>query len=979
MNTQNELIKRIINQHQFKIISFDIFDTLLYRPAIFPTDVLSLIREKAQISFGKFDFYSARLNAETKMRAKSKLANDSYSIFEIYDFIAKEHGLDHEKCQAICKDEMQIEKTVLQVRPDIKELYEYAVSLGKRIIAVSDMYLPSSFLRDVLEDREIFVSSLYVSCEHGRRKDRGDFFQYITNREGVSSFEVLHIGDNLNSDYHKTIESGVPAFHIPSSIENVIKSNNKYKYLFKRFNSLEVNSRILIGLAFSSWFSRSGVQVSPSLYFNNDLKMFGFIGLGPALFHIASSIANNKEIQKNYSVINFTSRDGYLPKKAYDIISKYQKLRPSFYLYAGRMAYDIYRFKGDLFSYFTGSVSREKGYTLRSLIYSLFADKNQDLLQLMLAEFKCDELDSDYQECSELIRNACEKYQSQLISFFTDERHIAAEYYKENLRTVNNRAIVFDVGYSGSISNAIGELTGFFIDKIYLQQEIKNVNIDARNKTKTWRFFQDSANIRKSVPGFYLLFEELFSSSEAACVGFRKSPEGKIQPLFASGENFSAAMLADLQQVQDGAIEFVELAMQALGPYFSSISVKNPSDLALHLVRAFSKSHSNEGRIFRNIFFSDFYFLNSSSALSEKLHLGKIKGNVHTRDGLDDLSRMVSSRSDRPSELLKDVSRVGIHLHFFSFPAFFELVEILCGLPLQFTLIVTLCDPKYEPIVRSFFNKNVIINLKSLVVKVVPSRGIDVAPWLIFGGDIQKDLDFIFYINPKDFRKFGHSSNLRGSLARNFVSPEAVSDIFTLFSQDKRIGLILPASYKHAFPIMGASGDVLISDEALKLLQELMKKMNILSNIGRGDSFFSVGEMFWYRTSALIPLFNVGLDLNGFQDEPHIMDSSVSQAVARLPHVVSDFQGYETKIYISQREILEGYLSGQVSKGLLQNCVGLVSVLSLKLSEFVCISKEWALCFFPPSSVGYQLFYSVSRPILRFLRSVRSMVSWPRS
>ena len=110
MTLLNE-IKQQIDSHE--IISFDIFDTLLLRPYVKPTD-LFLHLEKLEELKG---FAQARIEAERKAR-KTHSHLEDITIDEIYNEIT-------DKYKYLKQKEMDLEMQVLQPNPEMKEVYDY--------------------------------------------------------------------------------------------------------------------------------------------------------------------------------------------------------------------------------------------------------------------------------------------------------------------------------------------------------------------------------------------------------------------------------------------------------------------------------------------------------------------------------------------------------------------------------------------------------------------------------------------------------------------------------------------------------------------------------------------------------------------------------------------------------------------------------------------------------------------------------------
>ncbi len=76
---------------------------------------------------------------------------------------------------------------------------------GKRIIIISDMYLDCSTISTLLQNCGYNLDgvNVYVSSEYALTKRSGNLFKKVLELEGVRASEVLHIGDNLRSDWFR--------------------------------------------------------------------------------------------------------------------------------------------------------------------------------------------------------------------------------------------------------------------------------------------------------------------------------------------------------------------------------------------------------------------------------------------------------------------------------------------------------------------------------------------------------------------------------------------------------------------------------------------------------------------------------------------------------------------------------------------------------------------------------------------------------
>ena len=299
-------IKKEIDKH--KVISFDIFDTLLLRPYINPTD-LFLHLEKLE---GIDGFYTARLLAEKQAR-KIHADKEDITIDEIYNEIS-------EPFKEFKTKEMDLEKQVLQVNPEIKDVYEYAKKKNKRIIIVSDMYLTDAFLREVLINKgydsfeEIFVSSKY-----GHLKYSGNLYKDVISSLSIKPCDILHIGDNKVNDGTSPSKLGISTFTFEKNIDRYLK--NPYINKLSKLGKNNIGISIVIGMG-----------AIYSINHNEYWDMFGYSIAAPICLNFVNWFYKNIQTQNINDVI-FIARDGYILQKMFDL---YHTETHTHYIYAPR-------------------------------------------------------------------------------------------------------------------------------------------------------------------------------------------------------------------------------------------------------------------------------------------------------------------------------------------------------------------------------------------------------------------------------------------------------------------------------------------------------------------------------------------------------------------------------------------------------------------------------------------------------------------
>jgi hypothetical protein len=98
---------------------------------------------------------------------------------------------------------------VVEIRSRVEQLQ----AQGRRVIYISDMYLPPAVVKEMLErcGYQVPDGSLYVSNELGLTKSSGNLYKHVIAKEGISARQLLHCGDGVKTDYLGARKAGVPA------------------------------------------------------------------------------------------------------------------------------------------------------------------------------------------------------------------------------------------------------------------------------------------------------------------------------------------------------------------------------------------------------------------------------------------------------------------------------------------------------------------------------------------------------------------------------------------------------------------------------------------------------------------------------------------------------------------------------------------------------------------------------------------------
>lgn len=144
------------------------------------------------------------------------------------------------------------------------------------------------------------------------------------------------------------------------------------------------------------------------------------------------------------------------------------------------------------------------------------------------------------------------KLEPQISEYYAQKIAAGREYYRDIFCKEKQRAVVFDCGYSGSISVGIQTALedSISVDKVYIFETDKNRRRDAQNGTKSYV-------LSKKMYEFNILMcELLLSSTEGTCVGFSKK-EDVIVPVTMDA-NMDKNTLALTHHVQTCILETLE-------------------------------------------------------------------------------------------------------------------------------------------------------------------------------------------------------------------------------------------------------------------------------------------------------------------------------------------------------------------------------------------------------------------------------------
>lgn len=495
-------LKRKIQKYDY--ISFDIFDTLIKRNIDNPTKVSMMLEKKNNI----VGFSKERINSEINCWTNKN--EKDFNFMTIYKNI---RNFSEEQKKELMKQEIELEKNICTVNLDMIDFYNYCKKNKKKIILISDMYLPKNVIEEILNKNGImYYEKIYISSEVGKTKSSGKLFDFVIKDLGIKPQKIIHIGDNLRGDYLMPKIKRMGTLKIPNKIDNL-----SYQKYGQEIYSLDDN-------ILQNFINNSILNV------DNEYEKIGYETLGTLLIGFLNWL--KKECQsKNIKNIYFLSRDGYIMKKAFDILFPDDKFE-TYYFLASRRSLTV-PLLSDIkdFSEVSKIINFRKIETFSSVLKRVGIEKlfEEDY------EIKDMEIDRNRLTKDANLINRLNRYIGQIRANAEYERKSFIEYFNKNVKS-KNIAIV-DIGWHGTMQNCLIKI-------------LKNNGIDCKingyylgltekqNDKKSYIFNKNMDDFDSNlVSAFRGVIETFFSANHGSAKRYTNNCEVELEKFKESPNN----------------------------------------------------------------------------------------------------------------------------------------------------------------------------------------------------------------------------------------------------------------------------------------------------------------------------------------------------------------------------------------------------------------------------------------------------------
>ena len=205
----------------YDVISFDVFDTLLFRAVCEPSDAFHCIGER----LNQPNFEQIRREAERRARLFKKKKKDTVEVNleEIWQLIEAETGIN--QIEGL-ETELEVEENMCFANPYMLELLKVLSNRNKRMVVISDMYLSKEQIQTLLQTSSIpdVFEEIYVSSEYNCSKNDGRLYDIVKEKLG-QEWKYFHIGDNEYADVVQAKKHGFTSYYY----QNVNDAGEAYR------------------------------------------------------------------------------------------------------------------------------------------------------------------------------------------------------------------------------------------------------------------------------------------------------------------------------------------------------------------------------------------------------------------------------------------------------------------------------------------------------------------------------------------------------------------------------------------------------------------------------------------------------------------------------------------------------------------------------------------------------------------------------
>lgn len=414
----------------YDVISFDVFDTLLFRPFDRPEALFYEVGKRLEY----LDFKRMRQSAEHQARQLCLKENGygEVTLEEIYRILEKETGIDADTGM---KMEIETELEFCCANPYMFRLFDYLKKSGKRMAALSDMYLSEDTIRQMLEKCGYRGLELcLVSGYEKKSKADGSLYEVARHRLDNPS-RWFHIGDNPASDESNARKAGIRTLLYP----NINETGKSWRAQDMSPISGSVYRGLVNGHLHNGLIKYGKVYEEGFIY-------GGILAVGYCQF--IHDYAEKNRLDK----ILFLARDGDILFQVYSCLYPEEKSRMA-YVYWSRLAAVKMCARYDRHDYFRRFVDHKvnQGYRMEQIFKTM---EVLELLQKLEEETPIRKEECLTNRNAGTLKEFLENHWNEILNTYCQQNLKGKAYYEKILKGCR-KAVAVDVGWAGSGAMAL--------------------------------------------------------------------------------------------------------------------------------------------------------------------------------------------------------------------------------------------------------------------------------------------------------------------------------------------------------------------------------------------------------------------------------------------------------------------------------------------------------------------------------------------
>ena len=246
-------------------------------------------------------------------------------------------------------------------------------------------------------------------------------------------------------------------------------------------------------------------------------------------------------------------------------------------------------------------------------------------------------------------------------------------------------------------------------------------------------------------------------------------------------------------------------------------------------------------------------------------------------------------------DLKKAQVPTALHLHLYYIEMADSILARIARCKSRPDLLISVSDQGAKDEVGKILSK---YGLRAKRIAIVPNRGRDIGPLLTeFGREITDHYEIIGHLHSKKTVTIEDQGLVRtwaDFLYGNLLGNEELmmDTILKSMGEDPTIGLVYPDDPY----VVGWGDNKIITEKFLGKMK--MLGVELFENIN-----FPVGTMFWGRTKALKPLFDLKLEWSDYPEEPLPYDGSMLHAIERVLPIIIGGNCYKASLISNPSQI----------------------------------------------------------------------------